>query len=410
MLALAFVAAVAGLLATRVRAHFLLPFLLLAVVMPSVTDRVADGRADLPLAYLVAVGGVLVFLWLDDRQWWRLPTAAVLMGGAMLTKREGVLLVACVLGAALVVDRREWRFAWPRLVAVGLVAAAMTLPWRLWLAAEGAASGAPPEGFVALDALDRVWPSLRLVVETSFDYGLWRVAVPLGLAAALLGLLGGAFRVSVFILSFSALSVIACTWAIWAEPTLELTQDYGLNPVVRLVGGPILVLTVLAPLALEHGWVRTAARSRPDPVVPPERPAWRSALSWALVIGVALAYPLSAVTGYSGMRLPGGMPVFPSADECVVVARGDEVRVVLGYTEGYADGRDDRGTCALGRRRRRRDRPRRLRPASGLRRRARAGEGRCAGRPAGHGRARPVDRRGSGRVSVVRVGSVFSSA
>ena len=46
VLALAFVGAVAGLLAPRVRGLLLLPFLLLAVVLPSVTDRIADGRAD----------------------------------------------------------------------------------------------------------------------------------------------------------------------------------------------------------------------------------------------------------------------------------------------------------------------------------------------------------------------------
>ena len=143
VLALAFVGAVAGLLARRVRPLLLLPFLLLVVVLPSVTDRIADGRADLSLAYLLAVATVLICLWLDDWRWWRLAVAAVLLGGAILTKREGLLLVACVLAAALVSSVRDWRFAWPRLLAVGIAAYVLAVPWRIWLAVEGARPGRP---------------------------------------------------------------------------------------------------------------------------------------------------------------------------------------------------------------------------------------------------------------------------
>ena len=237
VLALAFVGAVAGLLAPRVRGLLLLPFLLLAVVLPSVTDRIADGRADLALAYLMAVATVLVCLWLDDRRSWRLAAAAVLMAGAILTKREGLLLVACVLLAALVASAREWRAAWPRLIAVGLAAYLLAVPWRIWLAFEGGTSGAPPDGYLGLlDQLDRAWPSLRLVVEALFSHSLWVVAVPLAVVAAALALLAGVVRVPVFMVSFVVIAVAACTWAIWAEPDLEITRDYGLNPVVRLVG------------------------------------------------------------------------------------------------------------------------------------------------------------------------------
>ena len=338
VLALAFVGAVAGLLAPRVRGLLLLPFLLLAVVLPSVKDRIADGRADLALAYLMAVATVLVCLWLDDRRSWRLAAAAVLMAGAILTKREGLLLVACVLLAALVASAREWRAAWPRLIAVGLAAYLLAVPWRIWLALEGGTSGAPPDGYLGLlDQLDRAWPSLRLVVEALFSNSLWVVAVPLALGAAALALLAGVVRVPVFMVSFVVIAVAACTWAIWAEPDLEITRDYGLNPVVRLVGGPILILTAIVPLSLELGWARSTAgfgagHPRFRALTRPRR-----TLPWLIVAVAALGYPLSALTGVSALRLPGGMPRFPSADECQVAPGGDELRVVLGYTSSYTE-------------------------------------------------------------------------
>ena len=127
-LAAGFIAALAGLLAPRVRQSVLLPFLLLLLVLPSLTDRVTDGRADLPLAYTVAAGAVLVVLWLEDRHSWRLPAATILFAGALLTKREGLLLVAFVLAAALACSWREKRRMWPPLLATALVSFALSVP------------------------------------------------------------------------------------------------------------------------------------------------------------------------------------------------------------------------------------------------------------------------------------------
>jgi hypothetical protein len=212
----------------------------------------------------------------------------------------------------------------------------LALPWRFWLAFESAPSGAPPGGYLdALHHLDRAWPSLRLVARTAFDYDLWLVAAPLAIAAAVFALAAGSVRTPVFLLGFAGFALLACTWAIWAEPDLELTQDFGLNPVVRLVGGPVLVLVTLTPLALEGAWHRTgpahaagrAARSR-----------WRAAAPWAVAALVALAYPLAGVAGISTFRLPGGLPRFPSPDECVVPVRpGEPVRLVVGYAGDDAE-------------------------------------------------------------------------
>jgi hypothetical protein len=339
-LALGFVAALLGLLARRVRQAILLPFVLCLLVLPSLTERATDGRADLPLAYLAVVGAVLVLLWLEDRHAWRLPAATIVFAAALLTKREGLLLVAFVFVAAFAASWREWRPAWPRLAATAVGAVVLSLPWRIWLQAEELRSGAPPEGYLGvLDQADRAWPALRLVVRTFLDYDLWLLAIPLSSTAAVLAYLAGARRHAVFVATFTGASIVGCAWAIWSEPALEITQDYGLNPVVRLVGGPTLVLVALTPLVLE----RALAGGRQSRLA---AAFWRVAdagragpLPWAIVAAALVGYPLSMFTGYGGLRLPGGLPEFPTQGECVVAVPtdGGRVRVVFGYAASYPD-------------------------------------------------------------------------
>ena len=126
-LVVGFAGAVAGLLAPRVRTWILLPLLLLLLLMPDLRNRATDLYADTPLGYLLAGSALLVLLWLVDGESWKLWAATLLLGGAMLTKREGILFAACILFAALVASFRERRRAWPRLAAAGLVAFALAL-------------------------------------------------------------------------------------------------------------------------------------------------------------------------------------------------------------------------------------------------------------------------------------------
>jgi hypothetical protein len=288
------------------------------------------------------IGTVLMVLWLDDRHAWRLPAAAILFAGVLLTKREGLLLVAFVIAAALVATWREKRRAWPAVLTTGLAAFALALPWRLWLAVEDLSTGAPPDGYLGfVDHADRAWPSLELVVRTLFDYDLWLLATPLALVATMLAFFGGAPRTAVFATAFAGFSVLGCTWVIWSEPDFEITQDYGLNPVVRLIGGSVLVLVALTPLLLEQarGGATRARRSGAAPEVGARGPiSRRAALPYAIVVAAALAYPMSMLVGFSGLRLPGGAPAFPTAEECIVAPIDDSpVRVILSYVETYAE-------------------------------------------------------------------------
>src|SRR6185436_11983243 len=58
---------------------------------------------------VLVLATVLVLYWLLDRQRWRLVVATALLCGMVLTKREGLLLFAVLLGASLVASAREWR-------------------------------------------------------------------------------------------------------------------------------------------------------------------------------------------------------------------------------------------------------------------------------------------------------------
>ena len=152
-------------LALRVRGIILLPALLLMLVLPGLTGIPVPGGAERPLAFFVAIAALLVFLWLDERKSWQLAAAAILLSGAFLTKREGLLLGACVIVAAGAASWADRRWAWPRLAVLGAAAFVLALPWRAWVAVEGYRSDSPEGGFFAfLDDFDRARDSLWLAV------------------------------------------------------------------------------------------------------------------------------------------------------------------------------------------------------------------------------------------------------
>jgi hypothetical protein len=250
-----FVAAIAGLLAQRVPAIVLWPTLLLVVLTPQAVDRALLPYADLLLDYFVALAALLVALWLVDRADWQLAIASVLLSAAMLTKREGYLFAACIVGAALVVSWRERRRAWPRLGIVAAVAFAPTLFWRIWFTSRGIGAETPEAGGLALlDHLDRAWPSLRLAVGALFDYGFWLVVMPLGMVAIALALLAGARRLPVYALLVSVFATAGFTWSTWAYVELPFTKDGAVNPISRTTGGLVLVFAGLLPLLLTAAW------------------------------------------------------------------------------------------------------------------------------------------------------------
>ena len=191
--------AVAGLLAPRVsRAG--------SLAIPAVGSRRSarrranlDPQADFLLDYFFALAALLVALWLLDRQPWQLVAASLLLGAAMLTKREGLLLAACVIAAAWVASWRDRRYAWPRLAVAAACGVAVAVPWRIWFSSRELSGELPEAGFLGLfDHLDRAWPALRSVLSTVFDYDLWVMVPPLAGAAIVLAFVAGARVVPTF--------------------------------------------------------------------------------------------------------------------------------------------------------------------------------------------------------------------
>jgi hypothetical protein len=252
-----FVAAVVGLLAQRVRAALLWPVVLFVLVTPRVVARSLEPQADFLLDYFFALAALLVALWLVERRPWQLGIASLFLAGAMLSKREGQLLAACIVVAALAASWSTRRAAWPRLVLAGACAVALALPWQLWFRSRGLTGELPNSGLLGLfDRLDRPWPALQSVVKALFDYGLWLAALPVAMAAIALALLGGARVLPTYAAVVFGLAAAGFVWVLWSftELALPYEQDEGVNLLVRLCGSLVLLSAALAPLLLDAAW------------------------------------------------------------------------------------------------------------------------------------------------------------
>lgn len=340
--AVGFLGAVAGALAHRVRPTILVPALLAVMVAPSLVARAMTTYADVPLGYLVAGAALLMILWVTEHEPWQLAGATLLLAAAMLTKREGIPFSAAVVLAALVASWGDSRRSLRPLVLAGVTALALAAPWRVWFSLHGVPSDAPAGGYLgSLSHLDRVWPSLRLVVTTLFDQDLWPFVSVLAVAALLLAALAGAWRTAVYGVVFLAGAIAASTWAIWSNISLGFSEQDQLNPIVRLTGTTILVLAALTPLLLQVAWDRTSS----GPPVPssavspgPDAILCRSLGAWAIVLVGVLSHPASMLVGYSGSGLPGGAPSFAGSGACVAApAEARTVRRVVGYASSYPE-------------------------------------------------------------------------
>jgi hypothetical protein len=332
--AVAFVGAAIGLLANRVHHAILFPVLLAFLVAPSLLDWNSTLYADIPLGYLVAVAALLVLLWIEEKEPWQLAAATVLVSGAMLVKREGLLFVACVVVAGFVASFAERRRLWPRLFVAGVAAVALVLPWRIWFMAHDLAGDTPGAGGgVTLVRSDRFWPSVEFGVATLFDQALWRFVPYVAAAAVLLALLAGAWRASLYAAVFFVSALASAAWVFWVNPGLGLTSDEWTAR--RFTGTTVLALAVLTPLLLQRAWSSRAAVSVREPPGP-DAIVWRSRLAWGVVLLGVLSHPGAMLVGYSGSGLPGGWPSFPGSSSCAAApVPGAGVRVVIGYADSY---------------------------------------------------------------------------
>jgi hypothetical protein len=233
------------------------------------------------------------------------------------------------------------RRLWPRLLAAGLIAFALVLPWRVWYAAHGFPSGGPESGYEGPIAdLDRLWPAFEITLRSFVHPDLWHFAWALAAAAILLAALAGSWRMSLYAATFVVAGLGTVTWILWVNQELGLYHEDW--PIRRFLGTPMLVLAILTPMLLQRAWSSESAPR--SPVVPSARLGVLSVLfrpssaAWLIVLVGLLSHPGSALVGYSGSGLPGGWPSFPGTADCdAAPVDGANARLVVGYADSYAE-------------------------------------------------------------------------
>ena len=246
-LVLGFVAAIAGTLAGHAPAWAVWPSLLAVVVVPRLGESLLTPQADVLVDAFFVVGALLLALWLVDARGWRLAAAAVLLAGATLTKREGLLFAAIAVAAVLLAAWSRRRSTYLRLGAVALVVVVAAIPWRLWYRARDL-SGEAPADLGLGTGLDRAADAIRLSFEVLFEPSLWSLVPFLLLGAIAIAVVWGDRRLALFFGALVALVFLGGAWVTFSYADLAVTADEGLNPIVRYTGAIILLAAAAMPL------------------------------------------------------------------------------------------------------------------------------------------------------------------
>jgi 4-amino-4-deoxy-L-arabinose transferase-like glycosyltransferase len=109
----------------------------IASSVPALLHYTECGQADVPLMLISGASVFCLCQWMMSRRFDSLMLAAVLAGGAMFTKNEGVILLALYLGTASLSvltqsPRTEWKRLFGHILMYALVASFLALPWFLF--------------------------------------------------------------------------------------------------------------------------------------------------------------------------------------------------------------------------------------------------------------------------------------
>jgi hypothetical protein len=245
-----FLGAAAAILGRTTRKVLIWIFILVASLIPEVEHRWFQLMADWTLDAFFVLAALLVLRWVVTRERWVIVAALIPFAAMLATKREGQLLAACLVVGAAAATLKDWRRAWPPLLAIAIAAYAVNVPWRLWWTSRGLTADTPDSGLGHLAAhLDRVLPSLRIVLEISFDYHLWLLAVPLAAVAALGALTTPTGRrPAIFFLATAVAVILGFTWILWSDPLVPLTTVPAQTPIPRAAGSLAFLSVALAPM------------------------------------------------------------------------------------------------------------------------------------------------------------------
>jgi Ca2+/Na+ antiporter len=267
-LALGFLAAYWTLL-RGVASDALLGVVALAILAAEpVLKQLSTNLADVPLAFLVALGIAALARWVAADESWAIVCAALFLGAATLTKSEGALFALAAFLAALPAARGRVR----PLLWAGLAVVLVLLPWRVFVAvhdlpvADYDLSNLADAGYLA-DNADRVRPAADGLLSEIFS-GDWGLLVPLFVVALAAALLARRYALAAYsavwaVLSFGGL--LAVYWISVVPLELQLVWTADRTIVTIVVGAAALTPLLVGRLSRQRlhdpeGLVRSSTR------------------------------------------------------------------------------------------------------------------------------------------------------
>lgn len=221
--------------------------------MPQARSQTLWDYADVPLACFFAMATLLIGLWLAGEGNDRLALASVFAAAALATKRDALAFCAVlfVLAVVALVVRGQRNRLRPLLLA-SLVVAASTVPWRVFVAANGFQDGDVNLSISRALAQADEFPFVLGQFGHLFAESSYLGAVPLAALAALLLLARGRDRplaVGVLALGVGLVTALAFVYlsGVAGVHYLVRTSAY------RTLMTPTLVAAVLLPLLVTRG-------------------------------------------------------------------------------------------------------------------------------------------------------------
>jgi hypothetical protein len=254
ILFVAFLAALGGLLAGRVRPAFLWPSLASISLLPGLERLVGSSLADEPLAELFALAGVCAALWLLEGDWRQAAVCGSLLAALPLTKNEGLMLgVVLVAALAVVTALRPWRTLVPLTAAVVLAA----VPWRAWLRVHDVRDdsdfrlGDVFDPGLLWDRIDRLGIAVDELPQYVLDPGRWLLAVPFALLLAAL-LIRRRPRLTGFCVGTLVVAYLAYLTIFWiSQPDVRFYLDASAE---RVSASLALFAAALTPLLVAEAY------------------------------------------------------------------------------------------------------------------------------------------------------------
>jgi hypothetical protein len=248
LLAIAFFAALTGLLWRRVAPAVLLPGLVALSLLPVYQSDVGSLLGDEVLLMAFALSGVSAALWLLERDGRWLALYALFGSALALAKNEGFTYVIA-LGALILVLSLRHRPRWPLLLLAVPVLA--MVPWKLW----SDVNDVPPSDYYRFSSLlhpdyladraNRLWTTLDQLPAYYTAFDRWLVTLPV--AAVLLAVLVRSQpRLVAFVAATVTVGFLGNAVVYWISPAP--LNWYISTSAQRTATGPLIFIAALLPL------------------------------------------------------------------------------------------------------------------------------------------------------------------